>query len=211
MITDKRLFVKKGLQGRLDIIDFRDIAAYQHIMQNIRGITSNFIHIYLKSGERISSGSLYIKEDNVLELLSTLNAKIGCIVTSRKQYKVLKLNWCTYCCVDRKRNYLFPMISFSPFIIALIMLLLYVGGVNEMGKQMNIQVTGTVIEKSIDYDDRQKTSSYDFTILEDEINNKYDVSVTEEIYSMFAESDKIMIKAKKGSLGIVYDKWFYTQ
>ncbi|MHB8130647.1 MAG: hypothetical protein ACYDEX_16780 [Mobilitalea sp.] len=31
------------------------------------------------------------------------------------------------------------------------------------------------------------------------------------IFNMFAESDKIMIKAKKGSLGFVYDKWFYTQ
>jgi hypothetical protein len=90
------------------------------------------------------------------------------------------------------------------------MLILYLAGVNNIGKQINLQIYGRVENKSIDYDDG-KISGYDFVIFEEESNKRYDFPTNEKIYSMYEVDDKILIKAKRGKLGIVYDQWVYKQ
>lgn len=210
VITDQRIYIRKGLSGALHIINHSDIYAYEHVHQNIKGVSSHFIRVYLKSGKHIFSGSLYIKDKDVAELTGIMNSKIDNIVSTRKQYKAIRLNKIEACNNEIRRNLLHPIISYSPFVIGLIMLLLYFTGVNKVGDQIDIQIYGIVENKSINYDDG-KVSGYDFDIIEDEGNQKYDFTVDAKIYSMFEEGDKILIKAKKGTLGIVYDQCFYMQ
>jgi hypothetical protein len=90
VITDQRIYIRKGLSGILHIINYSDIFAYQHIRQNSKGISSHFIYIYLKSGKRVSSGNLYIKDENINELIEVMNSKIENTISSRKQYKEIK-------------------------------------------------------------------------------------------------------------------------
>lgn len=211
MITNKRIFIRKGLQGILYKIDFEDIVAFTHLSQTSRGTTSHYICIYLKSNKMIKSGNLFINNDNLKDLLFVLNSKIKRIIISGKQYK--KIKKCDYANYDIeiKRNILFPIISFAPFLIALMMLVLYVGGVNENGKQNDIKVFGFIEQKLIHYDKNNQISGYSMVIIDEETNKKYDIDINDEIFSMFEDGDKVLIKAKKGVLGIVYDQWFSTQ
>ena len=212
VITDKRIFIRKGIIGKLYIINFSDILAYQHKSVTSRGFSSHFIFIYLKSGKRIKSGNLFIKSDNIFSLLDILNEKIKYVITSEKQHKEFKQGCYSHCCINTKRNILLPIISLSPFVIALIMLVLYVSGINKTGEQMNIEVAGVVVTKSINYDNKHnKISGYDFTVIDKKTRKKYNIPVTDKIYNMFEQDNKVLIKAKKGILGIVYDQWFYTQ
>jgi hypothetical protein len=55
VISDKHIFIRKGISGKIHIISFSDISAYQHISNSGRGFSSHFIIIYLKSGEQIKS------------------------------------------------------------------------------------------------------------------------------------------------------------
>ncbi len=143
-------------------------------------------------------------------MIDILDDKIKNVVTSKKHSTKLLSNGLSDSYIATKRIFLLPIISLSPFIIAFIMLILYFGGVNEKGIQKEIQVTGTVDEIRINYNKNHKISGYEFKIIDD--NKKYyNVPFSnQEVFNMFKEGDKVLIKAKKGSLGIIYDKWFYN-
>jgi hypothetical protein len=146
-----------------------------------------------------------------LSLIDILNKKISGIITSKKQYKEFKQNCTANCKINVKKNIILPIISLSPFAIAFLMLILYFGGANKIGKQVNLEVLGVVETKSVNYDKNNKISGYDFIVIDSKNSKEYDIPVTEKIYDLYAKDDKVLIRAKKGFLGIVYDQWFYTQ
>jgi hypothetical protein len=210
VITDQRIYIRKGLSGILHIINHSDILAYQHSNQIVKGSSSHFIYIYLKSGKRIFSGNLYIKNSNIPELIEVMESIIQNTISSRKQYKEYRHQNFETCNNKTKRNRLFPVISLLPFILALIMVILYFTEVNKVGKQFDIQIYGRVESKTIDYDNGEITG-YDLIIIEEESYKRYDLPVNEKMYYIYEVGENILIRAKKGTLGIVYDQRVYEQ
>lgn len=208
IVTDKRIMIRKGVSGTVHKINFSDIYAYKHYSYSAKGFKSDNIWIYLKSGKRIQSGNLYIKKDNLTYLIDTLNSKVNHTLTTKIEYKHYKKQCNTNCYVKTSRNVAIHSISLFPFITAFIMLVLYGFGFNEKGKQTYIQVSGYVVEKSMNYNENNEESAYDLVVIKDITEEKYKISINKEIYYMFNEKDKVFIEAKKGLLGIVYDQYF---
>lgn len=207
VITDKNILIRKGISGKLYIIDFNDISAYQHEARTYKKITSNYIYIHMKSGKRISTGSLNVKSDNLTSLIEILNCKIEKVIKSQNVYNAqCKQKNYSVCNSEVRRNLVLPIICVAPFIIGLTMSALYFGGINKMGEQLNIEVHGIVTSKSYNKNTRGGTTTYDFTINETGQNKEYRVPVSYDIYTRFQNNDSITIIAKKGILGIVYDE-----
>ena len=97
------------------------------------------------------------------------------------------------------------IMSIAPFIISLIMSALYFGGINKVGKQLNIEVHGTVTSKSYQKNTRGGGNTYDFIITEIGQNKEYNLHVSYDVYTHFQNNEYIAINAKKGILGIIYD------
>lgn len=211
IVTDKRIIIRKGITGTVHKINFSDIYAYSHYSYTAKGFTSHNIWIYLKSGKRIQSGNLYIKKDNLSYLIDTLSSKVNHTLMTKIEYKDYKKQCNTNCDIKTSRNVIIQGISLFPFITALIMLVLYGVGFNEKGKQTYIQVSGSVVGKSVNYNEDNEESGYDLVVIKDITEEKYKISVNKEIYDMFNEKDKVFIEAKKGLLGIVYDQWFHAE
>ncbi|WP_066719588.1 hypothetical protein [Clostridium sp. Marseille-P299] len=211
IITDKRIIIRKSISGTVHKINFSDIYAYRHYSYATKGITNDNIWIYLKSGKLIQSGNLYIKKNNLSYLINTLNSKLNHTLMTKVEYKEYKNQCKSNCDIKTSRNIVIQGISLFPFIAAFIMLVLYVCGFNEKGKQTYIQVSGSVVKKSVNYSKDNEEPSYDFIVIKDITEEKYKISVDKEIYYRFNEKDKVFIEAKKGSLGIVYDEWFYGE
>jgi len=208
VITNKRIFIRKGLNGKLIILYFSYIVAFQNIHISSKGGDIEKICFFLNNGDKIRTGDLYIKTESLKCLLEILNNKISKKVNTRKQIKELKKDKGSKCVVITTKKLIFPAISTIPFLIALIMIFLYISGYNEKGVQQNVYILGTVKEKHID-SDNNKVTGHKITVITNTGNEKYMIPIDEQHYNMFKESDTISIRAKKGSLGLVYDESFY--
>ena len=209
-ITDKKVFVRKAISGRLVVMSFEDIRAFQCLKVTSRGINFYYIRFFLKNGKKIKSGNLYIKPNSLYNLCNILYSKVGMEVNTRKEIKGLKQDNECSCNVSVFRNFILPVLCLGPFIISILMLLLFVSNANQkLGEQKSIEVSGVVTERYLGYSSKSKTTSYDFVIRDINSNQEYRLDVNSDIYNMFNENDGVLIKAEKGSLGIVYDQWFY--
>lgn len=116
-ITDKKVFVRKAISGRLVVMSFEDIRAFQCLKVTSRGINFYYIRFFLKNGKKIKSGNLYIKPNSLYNLCNILYSKVGMEVNTRKEIKGLKQDNECSCNVSVFRNFILPVLCLGPFII----------------------------------------------------------------------------------------------
>lgn len=211
IITDKRIYLRKGIIGQGIVINLDDIEAYLPFLFRSRGVSLFHVVFYLKSGKRIKTGDLHIKLGSLEKLLEVLEERIPKQVFTRKQIKKLKEAAKGECTLKIRQNYTLPILSLLPFVMALSMSILYIAGCNNIGDSKKIEVLAIVEQKEIDYGKKHKVSGYELTIRETKSNIVYEVPVSKTIYNSYLESDTILIKAKQGKLGIIYDQQFYKR
>ena len=212
LITNKRIYIRKGCYGRLYAINKELVESIQEMEMNIKGSRRNIIKFFLKNGTKLSTGTLYITEENLYELRNNLRfkrRKPG-IVTKKSLLRELKCSglYSTEGRVNKRKNIVFPLICFPTLIISMVMLSMYWAGVNyKYGSQEQVYAYGRITEKQEYTNDGKK--GYSITIYNKKDNENYVFDIKEGFYNNLEKNDLIQISGKRGSLKIVYDIRFH--
>ncbi len=181
-------------------------SAYQSITKyNIFGGSVYSVIIYLKCGHKIKAGKLYNSRTSHKELLFVLEDQIETEISSRKEYKKLIREEGLTPNIEKVHNYLIPAFSYLPIFFGVVMIIMVQCGVNTVGDIKEIEMFGTITEKTVTYDRYDNIDGYYYTVSNNYENIEYLVAVTEQIYDKFTEDTPVLLQAKKGSLGIIYD------
>lgn len=206
VITDKKIIIIKGITGKTLFINFKDIRAFENLSVVSRGVVFNYIKFYFKNGKKTRTGNLYVKDDSLGDLLKAIGGKVKSFIFLREDIKRLKIDPKYKCEIKIRRNIIYPLLCFGPMIIALVMFVLYNANFNtRFSSPKDIQVYASIQERELNYKRKNKTMSYQFEVQDSQNGATYYVDVNEIIYKKYNVNDRILIKAKKGSLGIVYD------
>jgi len=211
VVTNKRVFIRKARTGSLISFNFNDVKAYSYFVFSHRGEKHRML-FYLKNGKKVSIGATMFTNDSWSKLERTLKRKFVKPVKTRAEVRRKNFDKTFTGNIKRENNIFLKIISFAPIVIALVMLLLYVGGVNEkVGDQQDIKVLGRIEKKVIDRNSDDVIVSAELIISSVTDDREYTIDVNEDTYNRYFENDKVLVRAKKGSLGIVYDIRIYKQ
>lgn len=121
IITDKRVYIRRGVIGRTHIVNLSDIRSFQHVVSTGKNKSNHKIHFYLYDGEIIKTGELFITLYGLQSLLELLRDKFEGRGFTGQELKQMKEQNTRPIQLVTKTNYLALLILFSPFILALIL------------------------------------------------------------------------------------------
>ncbi|MGE5372210.1 MAG: hypothetical protein ACM3QZ_09500 [Solirubrobacterales bacterium] len=198
VITNRRVYIRSGLAGTLEIIEISDIAAFGHE----KG-TADTVYFILKNGEGIETASLTATKKSMTQVVDTLYRLAGPRIADENIPKFSGK------AADSKistiRNILFPALWITPFVIAVFMFIAANAGLNYTGRQTEIRIEGMVKEKSFSHSIRMSRNYYSFVVTEARNQKEWDIPVSWWEYKRFETQDPIVIHAKRGSLGFIYE------
>lgn len=199
VITNKRVFLRSGLAGTLEIFELSDIAVFEHE----KGQSADEIFFVLKNGEGVSSGSLNATKKSIEQVMDTLHRLAGPRIADDNIPKFSAKSGDSK--ITTVRNVLFPVLWITPIIIAVFMFIAANAGLNYSGRQAEIRIEGIVQGKSFSHSTKGSRHYYSFVVLEKRNNKEWDIPVSWWEYKRFEEQDAIVIHAKRGSLGFIYE------
>ncbi len=222
-ISDLFIKIKRATLGKEYIISKNCVVGKQTIITSVKGMNNSKVLLFLKNGKTISTGHLNCKTKDLNIINNMLDFKE---ISDRKSLKKSVENKDSMLStlsktVDSKRtlllnnkinendfkvrtNYIFPVITFSPLILLLIIAsLLFTGYNHKYGKQEKIEIRGKVYDMKIEK--QENDTNYMIVVLEDTTHEDYQIDVSKDIYYQYNINEGIMISAIRGSLGIIYD------
>lgn len=90
VITDKRLYVRRGVPGQLLTIDLTSVRSFQQLVTGTHNRTTNHILFYLDNGRLVKTGSLHTTLASLTELLDLLRERYegrGFTLRERREMK----------------------------------------------------------------------------------------------------------------------------
>ena len=90
VITDRRVYVRRGIIGRMEIASLHEVRAFRHVNNSSRKSPNDKIWFYLECGEVIKTGELFITRDSLLELLGFLRENFEGRVFSKDELREMK-------------------------------------------------------------------------------------------------------------------------
>jgi hypothetical protein len=75
IITDQRIYIRRGLTGRTYIVNQQDVRSFQHVVSSGRNQTNHKIHLYLANGTIVKTGELFITLHSLKALLELLRSR----------------------------------------------------------------------------------------------------------------------------------------
>jgi hypothetical protein len=90
VITDRRVYIRRGLFGSTRIVNLCDIRAFQHAFSRTSKSSNHKIWFYLGCGEIVKTGELFATLGSLQELLEVLRQKFegrGFTAEERRQMK----------------------------------------------------------------------------------------------------------------------------
>ncbi len=212
IITNRRVFIRKSFSASLLVVDLEQIGSYKYLESDNRGFKHHKIVFVLKNRKTYVTNNLFIRKESLSELTQILDKFLVRKKTLHKDKIIknekLKADEIANYNVHIFTNYIFMFLYFSPFIIGFLMFIFLICGFNELGQQKDIVIYGFVDKKIISHNSKNNFTTYEFNVEENGFN-KYDIDVEEKTFNNFGEGEKVLIRAKKGNLGIVYDVKFF--
>lgn len=75
VITDRHIYIRKGVTGRTHIVELNEIRSFQHAYSRGRNGSNNKIILYLYNGQLIKTGQLFITLFSLTSLLELLRGR----------------------------------------------------------------------------------------------------------------------------------------
>lgn len=75
VITDKRVYIRRGISGRTYIVDHAEIISFQHVISRGKNSSNHAILLYLRNGKQVRSGNLNSTLGSLQQLLEVLRGK----------------------------------------------------------------------------------------------------------------------------------------
>lgn len=172
------------------------ILAKLPVFTSSKGIDNYQILLFFKSGKRVNTGMLYCKSNE----FETINIRFKFRQISRKKEIKSEFTQDTTSRITISRNIAFPFLVYLPLIISVVTLWLLNSGFNtNYGIQSDFAINGIVIEKSFDKDNAT------LVVIDNKSNKTYKIDVRKNIVDRFEERQKITIRGKRGSMGLLYN------
>lgn len=204
VVTDKKIYIRKAF-GKQLCLDLNDIAAFQYSKSSN---STNVFNFYFRNGKQFILSYVIMNKKSANQLVTILEQKFPTKISHKKAETEFTLAGKEDFVTVGHHNHKMIAIICIPFVTAFLMLSLYFGGFNQSGTPQSIKIVGTVQKKIYSYNTRYNTTSYALRI-SSENNSKYMITVSANLYDWYDEKDRIIITAKKGKLGIVYEERFY--
>jgi len=75
IITDQRIYARRGLTGRTYIVNQGDVRSFQHVVSSGKNQTNHKIHFYLANGVIVKTGELFITLSSLKTLMELLRSR----------------------------------------------------------------------------------------------------------------------------------------
>ena len=124
VITDRRVYIRKGVPGRTHVISLGDIRSFQHGVAG-KNRSNHAIHFYLFCGKKIKTGNLYITLGNLQALLGVLREKFEGRGFTSQEMKQLQHENSAAGEPQSRTNLVVLLILLAPWIMALALTLRY--------------------------------------------------------------------------------------
>ena len=125
VITDKRIYIRKGMTGKTHILNLHDIRSFQHIISTGKNKSNHRIQFYLSCGKTVKTGELYITLGNLNSLLDILRQKFEGRGFTGRELKQLNEQNPEAGHPESKSNFFILLILLAPFILAALLTLNY--------------------------------------------------------------------------------------
>lgn len=89
VITNRRVYLRKGVTGRTQIVNLGDIRSFQHAYSKGKNQSNHRIYFYLNSGQRVKTGLLYITLGSLTTLLELLRRRFEGRGFNKQELKTL--------------------------------------------------------------------------------------------------------------------------
>lgn len=120
IITDRHIYVRKGVTGLTTVIGLKDIRSFQHAYSRSTKASNNRILLYLSCGEIVSSGELFITMRGLRELLEILRQNFEGRGFSKEERRRMMLQFGAAGKPYKSRNAVIILLELAPLPLALI-------------------------------------------------------------------------------------------
>lgn len=127
IITDQRIYSRRGLTGRTHVVNLSDIRSFQHVVSSGKNTTNHKIHFYLANGIIIKSGELFITLTGLQALLELLRNRFEGRGFTRQERTQLKQQNADAGQSVVQTNVLVLILLLAPWILAVIFTIYYLG------------------------------------------------------------------------------------
>lgn len=127
VITKRRIYVRKGISGKLHILSLDDVRSFQHVCSTGRNAANHAILFYMHCGKRIKTGNLYATMGSLQDLLVILREKFEGRGFTRQEMKQMALQNDSVCHCKTKINWFVLCLTLAPYLLALIWTIFYFG------------------------------------------------------------------------------------
>lgn len=119
IITDKRIYIRRGITGRTQILNMNDICAFRYVFHSAKYYSNKRVFFYLHCGKVIKTADLYVRPDSLNDMLGLLRERFEDRELSDEELEEMKRRNAGAGQVATTTNYLVLLMHFAPFILAL--------------------------------------------------------------------------------------------
>ena len=127
VITDQRVYIRKGVTGRTQFFRLEDVRSFQTVTTSGSNRSTQAVLFYLFCGKQVKTGNLYFTLSSLQALLEVLRGKYEGRGFTRKELAQLKPEHPEACQPASKRNWAVVLVLLAPFLAALIATLDFIG------------------------------------------------------------------------------------
>lgn len=125
VITDRHVYVRKGMTGRTQIVSLGDIRSFQHAYSTGRNHSNHRIYFYLYSGQRVKTGQLFITLGGLTSLLELVRGRFEGRGFNKQELKALAEGNPAAGRAVSKTNVFIAVLMLLPYLLALAAIALY--------------------------------------------------------------------------------------
>lgn len=119
VISDKRIYIRRGITGRTHILNLNDICSFRYVFSTAKYCYNKRIYFYLHDGRIIKTADLYVRPDSLHDLLGLLHERFEDGEVTAWDLEEMKQQNAAEGQVATKTNYLVLLFIYAPFILAL--------------------------------------------------------------------------------------------
>lgn len=125
IITDQRIYTRRGLTGRTQIVNQGDVRSFQHVVSSGRNQSNHKIHFYLANGTLVKTGELFITLGSLKALMELLRGRFEGRGFTRQEMMQMKQQNPDAGQPTVQTNFLLFLLVLAPFLLAAIFTLYY--------------------------------------------------------------------------------------
>lgn len=205
ILTDKHVIIQKGVPGTRYTIPLDSICAFQHVTSRGRNTTNHAIEFTLLSGKRLRTGDLHATLNSMEELLAALRDKFEGRGFTNAELRQIKEQNPGHPVPLKQPLKAARIILAAPFVLGLLLTVLYMSDANQLGKQQQVTLPAKVMEIGAKYDEHEDIVGYLLYIKLEGDDQIRPMTVDEETYVRTEAGATVTIEAERGWLGMLHD------